>query len=126
MAADTQGTAHIIGTGGANGNGYTITNATIASVSLTKAYELNLTTPDERGVLVETRRDSRSYKGSVELFIRSGYSIPAEGDLLVVSGLTDNALNRNYEIVSVGESYPAGDKVRITLNLEAHEGITLA
>jgi hypothetical protein len=126
MAAATQGTAHIIGTGTANGNGYTITNATIVSVNLTKAFELNLTTSDEAGVIIETRRDSRSFKGSIELFIRAGYTVPEQGAILAVSGLTDSALNQNYQIVSVGETYPAGDKVRVTLNIEGHEGITEA
>jgi hypothetical protein len=124
MAAKTQGTAHIHGTGGTNGNGFTLTNATIVAVSLTPAFERNLTTENEAGVVIETRRDSRSYKGTIEVFIRSGYTIPTLGDIVTVSGLSDNALNRIYEIVSTPQSYQSGEKVRVTLTLEAHEGIT--
>lgn len=125
MPAAVKGTAHIFGTGGPNGNGFTITNATVADVSITPAFERNDETSNEAGVIIETRRDSRSFKGTIDLFIRSGYTIPQIGSVIAVSGLTDSQLNRNYEIVSTPQQYAAGEKVRLQLTVESHEGITI-
>jgi len=120
MAASTQGTAHLFGT-----NGVTITNATITEINIEPAFELSQTTPDENGIIIETRRDSISFKGSVSLFMRSGYAIPALGNTLALNVPAANTLTRNYEVVSTPVVLRAGEKISVTLNLESHPGTNI-
>lgn len=124
MAQSIKGTAHIYGTGGVNGNAVTITNATIRSINITAAFELNDTTANEAGVIIETRRDSRSFKGTVQLNMREGYTIPAIGSIISLSSAQAPA-NGNYEVVATPMTFTAGEKAVLELQVERHEGISL-
>jgi hypothetical protein len=120
MAATTKGTAHLFGT-----DGVVITNATVTEINLEPAFELNQTTPDENGVIIETRRDSISYKGSISLFMRASYTIPALGNTIALNIPNANTLTRNYEVVSTPVVLRAGEKISVTLNLESHPGTNI-
>lgn len=117
MPEVTKGTAHIFGIGAS------ITNLTLTEVNLEPGFALDQKTPDQNGVTIENRMDDRTITGSISGYMQAGYTIPKQGDVITLDGLTDTDLNTSYVIKSKPQAYRAGEKVQLTLNLESHEGI---
>ncbi|MDQ8206223.1 hypothetical protein QEH52_01785 [Coraliomargarita sp. SDUM461003] len=118
MAEKQYGTAHIFGID-AN-----VTNLTITAVDLEKNFNLDQKTTDQLGVTIENRMDDRMITGTITAFVKSGYTFPAQGDLITLADMKDSDHDKQYCIKRVGGAEKAGDKYVLTLTLEWHEGIT--
>lgn len=113
-----KGLAHIFGA-----NGETITDATITGINLEKGNDVDANVQDANGRVIETRLDGDNITGSIELRIRSGYTIPDTGDTVALTSQPDTDLNTTYEIVTVDNVARTGEYYLVTLNLRSHSEI---
>jgi hypothetical protein len=118
MASVTNGTAHFFGIGNT-----TLTNATIQTVAANHEFDLQERVDDENGLTVETRKDNRVKNLTVTMRLKTGYTFPAIGSNVAISGLRDNAFNQTYLVVGKGQQYQNRTHMEQTLTLEAFEGI---
>ena len=107
------------------GTALKVTSATVVGVDMNKDFHAEDITVDEDGVPIEERLIGKLKQGTVTLFLRSNFSaFWVQGAVFTLANMKDSALNGTYVIRSVGHSENAGEKVRITLNIRAHAGIT--
>lgn len=123
MAAAVQGTAHIFGVQDGTSS-FTISNARVTGVNLTKRADIDDQTVDETGNVIETRLDSGVTEGTLTIRITSSYTVSSWGETIAVSNLADTDLNDTYEIVSVEGVYQSRGYVEVTYNVRNHAGIT--
>lgn len=114
MAAVTKGTAHLFGIGG------TISNVTITSFKTDTSPGVKETTADENGIIVERRYDDTMTSGTLTVRPRSGYTVPAIGD--IIAG-PDSV---SYIVEGLGKTFTAGKFREYTLSVLTSSGISLA
>jgi hypothetical protein len=113
MAAKDYGTAHLYGISG------TISNATVQDFSLDEELANKDNTEDENGNVIERRSDDNTKTGSITIKIRSTYTIPAAGDLIVYETVT-------YEITKVGRQQKNKGFRMITLSIITSQYVALS
>jgi hypothetical protein len=110
----------------ASGSGVTLTFTPVAAAvtgrivnhNLEKGYDLALTETDTQGRVDLKRWDGKNITGTIEFEINAASPVfPRQGSLINVSGFEDIDLNKKYTVSRVGNSYPKGAFVAITLTV---------
>lgn len=98
--------------------GATVTGR-VVNPNIEKGFDLALTDTDTQGRLDLKRWDGKNLTGTIELELNAASPVfPRQGSLIALTGFEDIDLNRTYSVSRVGNSYPKGAFVSITLTVE--------
>jgi len=94
----------------------------IVNPNLTEDFDTKLKEQNVLGAVDTKRYMGRNITGSVELEILSTSTVwPRAGGLIELSSMSNPNHNKTFTIESIGTTYPKGNFVLVTLNLEWSE-----
>ena len=111
MAATVLGTAHLYGVEG------TASNATVLSFRDKASAKNTAETIDENGNEIERRYDDLHNEATMNVRMRTSYSIPAPGSTLTYNSVT-------YEVVDTEKATQNKGYRELTINLKKSAGIS--